>query len=137
MKPTTIHDWQLHGEGRMTDAQRRLLNGACGDLEQIGWHGNHLSKDDWRHLICGTILGWRRLPGIDLGGGPRGFVMLGGSSLEMTRSQATDAITMAFHIGDQPSEQGLSCNPVQWSQVVRLARGISDSDEELSRRFAA
>lgn len=137
MKPITPSEWQLSGNGMMSDAQRRLLNAACGDLEQMQWHGNRLSKDDWRHFISGTVLGWRMLPGIDMGNGPRGFVMLGGSSLKLTRTQATDAITMAFYVGDDPHEQGLTCNPVEWCGVVKAARGIRDSDDELARRFAA
>lgn len=136
-KPITEKDWMLRGNGLMTDAQRRLLNAACGSLEQIKWHSNKLSKDDWRHLLSGTVLGWRMLPGIDMGKGPQGFVMLGGSSLEMTRTQATDAITMAFYIGDAPHEQGLHCKPVRWCQVVRAARGISDADDRDAERFAA
>lgn len=136
-KTITEADWKLAGNSRMTDAQRRLLNAACGDLEQMRWHDNRLSKDDWRHFLSGTVLGWRMLPGIDMGKGPRGFVMLGGSSLNMTRTQATDAITMAFYVGDAPHEQGLTCKPVHWCYVVRMARGISDADEKLAERFAA
>lgn len=136
-KPIRESDWRLTGKEHMTDGQRRLLNAACGDLEQINWLGNRLSKNDWRHLISGTVLGWRVVPGIDLGNGPRGIVMLGGSSLDLTRSQATDAIVMAFHIGDVPSEQGLNCKPVRWSPVVRMARGISDSDEKWAEQYAA
>lgn len=137
MKHITPAEWNLQGKSRMTDGQRRLLNAACGDLEQIDWLGNRLSKNDWRHLISGTVLGWRVVPGIDMGDGPRGIVMLGGSSLDLTRTQATEAIVMAFHIGDVPSEQGLDCKPVRWSTVVRMARGISDSDDELAERHAA
>jgi hypothetical protein len=131
-------DWQLQGQGRMTDAQRRLLNAACNDLALgINWHGNRLSKDDFRHMISGTILGWRMMPAIDMGTGAPGFIMLGGSSLDLTRTQATDAITAAFHIGDQPSEQGLKSRPVHWCDVVRAARGISDEDDRLADRWAA
>jgi hypothetical protein len=130
--------WRLSGNSRMTDAQRRLLNAACADLSAgIDWHGNRLSKDDFRHMISGTILGWRMMPAIDMGTGAPGFIMLGGSSLDLTRTQATDAITAAFHIGDQPSDQGLKSRPVQWCDVVRAARGISDADDELARRWAA
>lgn len=122
----------------LSDEQRRLLNAACGDLaEQIRWHGNRLSKDDWRHLIAGTVLGWRMMPAIDRGEGAPGFVMLGGSSLDLRKADCTDAITMAFHIGDHPEEQGLSSKPVRWSEKVRLARGISDSDDRLAERWAA
>jgi hypothetical protein len=70
--------WQEEGATRMSDAQRRLLNAVCGDLaQQIKWHGFRLSKDDWRHMIAGTMLGWRMMPGIDMGEGPK-FIMLGG-----------------------------------------------------------
>lgn len=47
----------------LTEQQRKILNAACRDLsEQVSWHGNHLSLDDWRHLISGTMLGWRMMP---------------------------------------------------------------------------
>ena len=113
----------------LTEEQRRLFNAACGDLARcLSWHGNRLTKDDWRHLISGTVLGWRMIPGIDRGEGAPGFVMLGGSSLDLRKADCTEAITLAFHIGDHPDEQGLSCNPVDWSDVVCLARGITDSE---------
>ena len=48
-----------------TNDQRRLLNAACGDLaSQLVWHGNRLTKDDWRHLLSGTVLGWRMMPAV-------------------------------------------------------------------------
>lgn len=122
-------DWQLAGTGKMTDAQRRLFNAACGDLSvHLPWHQMKLTRDDYRHMISGTLLGWRTVPGIELGDGKRGWIMLGGSSLDLSRTQATDAITLAFHIGDFPREQGLQSPPVPWCDVVCLARGILDSE---------
>jgi hypothetical protein len=120
-------DWKLTGEGKMTDAQRRMLNAACQDLsDQIVWHGkNRLSKDDWRHMIAGTMLGWRMMRGIDRGEGAPGFIMLGGSSLNLSKSQATDAITQVFCIGDDPSSQDLDCNPVRWCAAVCIGRWIT------------
>lgn len=114
----------------MTNAQRKMLNAACGDLaEQIVWHGNNrLSKDDWRHMIAGTILGWRMMRGIDRGEGAPGFIMLGGSSLDLTKTQATDAITQAFFIGDDPSSQDLDCKPVRWCDAVLLGIGMNPAD---------
>ena len=114
----------------LSDEQRGLFNAACGDLaDQIVWHGNRLSKDDWRHLISGTVLGWRCMPAIDTGDGKPGIVMLGGSSLNLRKSECSDAITMAFHIGDCPAEQGLRDQlPVRWCDVICLARGITDSE---------
>ena len=92
-------DWRLTGEGRMTDKQRKMLNAVCGDLSaHLSWHGNRLGKDDWRHMISGTILGWRMMPGIDRGEGAPGFIMLGGSSLSLSRSQAAEAIKIGNRI---------------------------------------
>ena len=116
-------------EGRMTDEQRRMLNAVCGDLSaQISWHGNRLSKDDFRHLLAGTVLGWRMMPAIDRGEGAPGFIFLGGSSLKLTRAQAAEAITQGIEIGDRPEEQGLKCKPVKWSDAVLLGMGYNPAD---------
>src|SRR5215469_2939758 len=109
-------EWKLEGDTRMTDAQRRMLNAACGDLgAQLPWHGGiRLSKDDYRHMIAGSVLGWRTMPGIVDEHGQRGWIMLGGSSLSLSKTQATMAITVALNIGDDPEEQGLQHDRVQW-----------------------
>ena len=108
-----------------TKEQLNTFNATCGDLsEQIKWHGFKLSKDDWRHLISGTVLGWRMMPAVDMGEGAAGLIMLGGSSLNLNKSQATDALTLAFSIGDDPSTQGLKSMPVRWCKSVIGARYI-------------
>jgi hypothetical protein len=116
-------------EDLTTREQLNLFNAACGDLAaQIEWHGFRLSKADWRHMIAGTILGWRLMPGIDRGEGQAGLIMLGGSSLDLNRQQCTDAITQAFAIGDDPSSQGLNCSPVRWCKSVCGARWIVEDE---------
>lgn len=122
-------DWKVQGEGKMTDKQRRMLNAVCNDLSaQLSWHGNRLSKDDWRHMLSGTMLGWRMMPAIDRGEGAAGFIMLGGSSLNLTRSQCAEAITQAIHIGDHPQDQGLRARAVRWSDTVLLGMGFNPRD---------
>ena len=109
----------------MTEEQQNTLNAACGDLAtQIIWHGWRLSKDDWRHFLSGMVLGWRRIPAYDKGEGPPGFVMLGGSSKKLTKEEASLAIEMAFHIGDEPKSQNLDCPRVRWCRAVVMARYI-------------
>lgn len=116
-------------ETMLTEQQRKILNAACGDLaDQIRWHGFKLTKDDWRHLLAGTFLGWRMMPGIDMGTGAPGFIMLGGSSLKLTKEQCCDAITQAFLIGDQPDTQGIDAKPVRWSAAVCKARWLTDEE---------
>ena len=125
----TPADWKATGEGRMTDAQRRMLNGVCGDLAaQLSWHGNRLTKDDWRHMLAGTMLGWRMMPAIDRGEGAAGFIMLGGSSLNLSKSQAAEAITQALVIGDDPESQGITSPAVRWSDAVLHGLGFNPAD---------
>lgn len=113
----------------LTDEQRRFFNAICGDLAaQVDWHGNRLTKDDWRHMISGTVLRWRTMPGIDIGDGRPGIVMLGGSSLNLRKAECAEAITMALQIGDHPDEQRLQCPPVQWSDTVLRGLGFNPAD---------
>lgn len=113
-----------------TPAQRRLLNAACDDLaKQIKWHSFKLSKNDWRHTLAGTVLGWRIMPGIDKGEGVApGLIMLGGSSLDLKVKECGEAIEMAFAIGDHPEGQGLNSAPVRWCEVICKARWIQPEE---------
>lgn len=116
---------------RITEPQRKLLNAICSDMAaQLKWHGNRLNKDDWRHLISGTVLGFRMMPAIDRGEGASGFIMLGGSSMKLSKSQAADAITLLLQIGDHPEEQGIQSRPVRWSDTVLLGLGFNPRDFE-------
>ncbi len=127
--PTSRAEWDLKGEGRMTHKQRKMLNAVCGCLEQIHWHGNRLGKDDWRHLFSAVAAGQRMMPGWQYGDGrPQGIIMLGKSSLSLTRSEAADAITMAVHLGDHPDTQGIVAKPVRWSDAVLLGLGFNPRD---------
>lgn len=113
------HQWR-------TPEQNKLLQPACRDLARgMQWHGQRLSMDEFRWLICATVLGQKTVPGVE-----GGVVVLGGSSRQLNKKQATDAITWAFAIGDAPWEYDpTQTKPVQWGQAVRLARGIRDWEE--------
>jgi hypothetical protein len=113
----------------MSRKQQKLLNAACGDLEQMRWHGQRFDKDDYRHLLSAVVLGERLVPGINTGNGAPGLVRMSRSSKELSKSQATEAIQMAFDIGDNPRDQGLTCAPIRWCDVVCLARGITDEEK--------
>ncbi len=121
-------DWQERGHDRMTREQQKLLNAACGDLalEIPKWHGIRFDKDDYRHLIAACVLGERIVPGINTGHGNPGLIRMARSSLEFTKSEATEAIRMAFDIGDHPQDQGLAIKPIRWGPVVCLARFFTE-----------
>lgn len=124
--------WEEAGNAPMSRKQQNLLNAACQDLaDNIRWHGIVLSKDDWRHVLSGTILGDRLIPGINTGEGNPGLIRLPRSSLELNKTQATKAIRMAFDVGDYPGDQGLPCKAIRWGRAVCLARFVAD-DAEIS-----
>lgn len=119
-------DWQERGNAPMSRKQQNLLNSACGDLAAAipRWHGIRFDKDDYRHLIAAAVLGERIVPGINTGEGNPGLIRMSRRSTEFTKSQATEAIRMAFDIGDNPADQGLALQPVRWGAAVCLARWI-------------
>ena len=134
----TPEQWQESGREPMSRKQQKLLNAACGDLGgQIRWHGIVFGRDDYRHLLAAVVLGERLVPGVNTGMGNPGLIRMSRSSLELNKSQATECIQMAFDIGDNPEDQELTCKPVNWCAVIKAARGIRDSDDELAERFAA
>lgn len=128
MTPAERNDWQERGEGPMTDAQRRLLNAICDDLAKgiKFWHGERFSKDDFRHLICGCVLGDRIVRGINTGERRAGLIRMARSSKELTKSEATEAIHMGLDVGERPEDQDLDCRPVRWCAVVSLACFITE-----------
>ena len=126
----TPQAWEESGREPMSRKQQKLLNAACGDLE-IGirfWGGHRFDKDDFRHLFAACVLGERIVPGVNTGHGDPGLIRMARSSLELSKSQATEAIQMAFDVGDNPSDQGLTCKPVRWCDVVCMARNITDEE---------
>lgn len=122
-------DWKETGVEPMTAKQRRMLNAVCGDLsEQIAWHGRRMGKDDWRHFIAAVILKQPIVPGFDMGDGQRGFVVLQRSSLELTKTQASEAITQLIVFGDDPASQEQAQRPVMWCDKVLLGLGFNPND---------
>ena len=119
-------DWQEKGREPMTRKQQKLLNAACGDLAEgiRFWGGHRFDKDDFRHLISACVLGERIVPGVNTGHGDPGMIRMARSSLELSKTKATEAIRMAFDIGDYPRDQGLTCDAIRWGPIVCLARFV-------------
>ena len=113
--------------------QNDLLQPACRDLSNgLQWDGQKLSQDDWRHLVCADILGQKAVRGIH-----GGVVLLGGSSRQLRKDDAGEAITLAFAIGDCPWDYGCpNQERVEWCDVIKAARGIGAEDDALARRYA-
>lgn len=106
--------------------QNNLLQSACGDLAaQLVWRSWKLSKNEWRWLISAAILKQKIVPSLD----GQGIVALGGSSRDLPKEKFSEAITMAFSIGDAPWEYDeTQTKAVCWNPTVRIARGIPDDE---------
>lgn len=76
--------------------QNKKLNAMCGDIsEQVMWHGQSISRDDWRHMFVAAYRKEQRIvPGIN-----GGFVVLGASSRNLTVSECSDVIEMLNAFG--------------------------------------
>jgi hypothetical protein len=91
----------------LTWKQMKALNAHCGDLErQAKWHGRPLSKDSWRHLF---VAGYRNDSTTVPNFRGDGFIVLGGSSRDLTRREFSDVMQMIEEWGRDHDP------PIQWS----------------------
>lgn len=97
-------------KSKRTSEQNKKLNAMCGDLaEQVLWHGQAISKDDWRHMFVAAYRKEQRIvPGIN-----GGFVVLGASSRKLNVGECMDVIEMLYAFG---AERG-----VVWSDPKDVA----------------
>lgn len=86
--------------------QNARLNAMCQDVaRQVIWHGQRLSKDDWRHVFVASYRkGQRAVPGID-----GGFVVLGASSRDLSIAECSDVMEIIAAFGAE--------HKVKWSDL--------------------
>lgn len=78
-------DVVIRPEKRST-AQNRRLWAMLNDLsEQVVWHGQKLSADDWKTMCTASLKSQRVLPGIE-----GGFVVMGESTSQMTVAEMVE-----------------------------------------------
>lgn len=82
-------------EERRTTEQNRLLWAALTDVaEQVEWHGERLSAEDWKHIFSASLKKQRAVPGID-----GGFVVLGQKTSRMTKAEFSELIELIHAFG--------------------------------------
>lgn len=67
--------------------------------QQVDWHGQKLSQEDWKHVFSAALNQQRVVPNLD----NNGFVVLGQSTSKMTVSQMTEMIELMYAFGAQNS----------------------------------
>lgn len=86
----------IEQEKRSLD-QNALFWSVLSDLSrQVMWHGEKLTKEEYKDLLTAGLKKQRAIPGID-----GGFVVLGSSTSKMTKAEMTDLITLAHAFGDE------------------------------------
>jgi hypothetical protein len=86
----------IEQEKRSLD-QNALFWSVLSDLSrQVMWHGQNLTKEEYKDLLTAGLKKQRAIPGID-----GGFVVLGSSTSKMTKAEMSDLITLAHSFGDE------------------------------------
>lgn len=71
---------------RRSDAQNRRLWAMLTDIsQQVEWHGQKLSPEDFKHIFSAALKKQRAVPGLD-----GGFVVLGQSTSRMTKAEMSE-----------------------------------------------
>jgi len=63
---------------------------------QVEWHGEKLSPDDWKTMLTASLRKQKAVPGID-----GGFVVLGESTSRMTKEEMSELLELALAFGAQ------------------------------------
>lgn len=110
------------GRPRRTLDQNRKLWPMCQDVaHQVEWHGQLLSKEDWKDLFVGSLRGQTPMPGIN-----GGVVFIGGGSSKLSVRQFVDLIESIYAFG---SDHGViwserSKEAIQFAKSRRDGRGV-------------
>lgn len=65
--------------------------------QQVNWHGQKLSQEDWKNVFSAALNQQRVVPNLD----SNGFVVLGQSTSRMTVSQMSEMIELMHAFGAQ------------------------------------
>lgn len=65
--------------------------------QQVNWHGQKLSQEDWKHVFSAALNQQRVVPNLD----GNGFVVLGQSTSRMSVSQMSEMIELMHAFGAQ------------------------------------
>jgi hypothetical protein len=92
-KPVQI-DVSLYAKKRNTE-QNALLWARLTDIsKQVEWHGQVLTKENWKDIFTSSLKRQRAVPGID-----GGFVVLGTPTHTMTTNEFSDLLEVVAAFG--------------------------------------
>lgn len=75
---------------KRSDAQNRRLWAMLRDIsEQVNWHGNRLTDEEWKDVFTAALKRQRVVPGLD-----GGFVVCGQRTSKMTKAEMAELQTL-------------------------------------------
>lgn len=81
---------------RTTDQNAKLWATLTDLSRQVDWHGQKLSKEEWKDVLTAAQKRQKVVPGID-----GGFVVLGSSTSRMSKADMIELIELATAFGAQ------------------------------------
>ncbi len=94
---------QVINKNRRSVGQNSLMWALLSDIShQVEWHGEKMSKKDWKWVFTAAIRRQRMVPGVD-----GGMVFLGEPTSGMSKQEMSDLIELVYAFG---AEHG-----VEWS----------------------
>ncbi len=81
---------------RSSEQNRRMWAMLTEVSQQVVWHGQKLSKEEWKDVFTAALKRQKVVPGID-----GGFVVLGSSTSKMTVEEMSSLIELVTAFGTQ------------------------------------
>ena len=92
---------------KRTDAQNRRLWAMLRDIsQQVDWHGNKLSDEEWKDVFTAALKRQKVVPGLD-----GGFVVCGQRTSKMTKAEMAELQELMEAFGAQ---QGVRFTAPEW-----------------------
>ena len=92
---------------KRSDAQNRRLWAMLRDIsQQVDWHGNKLSDEEWKDVFTAALKRQKAVPGLD-----GGFVVCGQRTSKMTKAEMAELQELMEAFGAQ---QGVRFAAPEW-----------------------
>ena len=85
---------EIKPETRSSAQNRRLWSMLTDISEQVGWHGDKLTPEEWKHFFTASLKKQKLVQGMD-----GGLVVIGSSTSKMTKAEMSDLQTVMEMFG--------------------------------------
>lgn len=100
-----VVDVEVKEPRRSLDQNAKLWAVLTDVSEQVDWHGQRLTKEEWKDVMTAALKRQKVVPGLD-----GGFVVLGTSTRRMSKQEFSDLLELIQAFG---AEQG-----VEWGDTA-------------------